>query len=68
MSSSEVVSRVGAPGERRRLNQAEWWLYSDPEHHIVVIDADTVANCLTRQEAMRIMDTVLRSFDSPRKK
>ena len=68
MHTSEVIRRVGTPQERRHMGEADWWLYADSAEHIVVVAADTVANCLTRRQAMQIMTTTLNALDSLHRK
>ena len=67
MGAKEIVQLVGAPYERRQMGTAEWWMYRDKDLHVVIIDHDTVANCVTQQEAMKIMTDALKQFDSLRK-
>lgn len=67
MKSADVVKLVGVPNQRRNMNMAQWWLYTDKDSHVVVISADTVANCLTKKEAIKIMTETLNAFDSLRK-
>ena len=68
MKSSEVVRLVGAPSRKQQMGVSIWWLYTDPENHMVIINSDTVANCTTQKDAMRIMDDALRTYDSLHKK
>ncbi len=64
MKSSEVVRIVGAPLRKQEMGVSTWWLYNDPQKHMVIINSDTVANCTTQKDAMRIMDDALRTYDS----
>jgi hypothetical protein len=68
MKSAEVVKLVGAPPRKQPMGVSMWWLYNDPEKHMVVINSDTVANCTTQKDAMKIMDDALRAYDSLRRK
>jgi len=64
MKSSEVVKKIGSPAKVRQMGIASWWLYDDPQQHIVVINSDTVANYLTKADADRIMRETLNAADS----
>jgi hypothetical protein len=68
MKSADVVSMVGVPLRRQTMGEAQWWLYNDSGQHLVVIEHDTVANCMTQKEAMQIMSDALKKFDSLNKK
>jgi hypothetical protein len=67
MNPDEVVRLVGTPERRRPMNTAEWWLYNDPEKHIVIINGDRVTKCMTQEEAMKVMERNLKAFDSLQK-
>jgi hypothetical protein len=68
MKSTDVVKLVGAPVRTQPMGVSTWWLYNDPEKHMVIINSDTVANCTTQKDAIRIMDDALRMYDSLHKK
>lgn len=68
MKSTDVVKLVGAPMRKQQMGVSMWWLYNDAEKHMVIINSDTVANCTTQKNAMRIMDEALRTYDSIHKK
>jgi len=68
MKSAQVVKLVGAPARKQEIGVSTWWIYSDPEKHMVVINSDTVANCVTQKDAIRIMDDALRTYDSMHRK
>jgi len=68
MKSADVVKLVGAPMRKQEMGVSMWWLYNDVEKHMVIINSDTVANCTTQKNAMRIMDEALRTYDSIHKK
>lgn len=68
MKSTEVISLMGVPSRRQIMGEAQWWIYNDSAQHLVVIDHDTVANCMTQKEAMQIMSDALKKFDSLNKK
>ncbi|HMH32381.1 MAG TPA: hypothetical protein VK543_05085 [Puia sp.] len=67
MKPDEVVQLVGTPERRQPMNTAEWWLYHDPEKHVVIINNDTVTNCTTQEEAIKVMERNLKTFDSLQK-
>ena len=67
MKPTDVIALVGAPVRKQSMGMAEWWIYNDKDKHIVVINNDTVTNCTTQQEAMKIMNDVLKSIDSAKK-
>jgi hypothetical protein len=64
MTSKEVVRLIGAPERRQPMGSAAWWIYNDPEKHVIIISDDTVTNCTTQEEAMKIMERNLKTFDS----
>jgi len=68
MKSGDVVKLVGVPMRKQPMGVSTWWLYNDSEKHMVIINSDTVANCITQKNAMRIMDDALRMYDSLHKK
>ena len=64
MKSSEVIQKVGTPMTRRPMQTTDWWLYNDPEKHVIIIGHDTVINISTQEQASRIMEENLKSIDS----
>jgi hypothetical protein len=60
----DLLNRFGTPESKRKMGNAQWWLYNDEAKHILVIDSDTVANVLTQEEAARIMKQTLQLADS----
>jgi len=68
MKSTQVIKLVGAPLRKQPMGVSMWWLYNDPEKHMVIINSDTVANCTTQKDAMKIMDDALRTYDSLHRK
>ncbi|MBS1598552.1 MAG: hypothetical protein JST75_10040 [Bacteroidetes bacterium] len=68
MKTADVVKLVGVPPRKQPMGDSMWWLYTDPDKHMVIINNDTVANCTTQKDAMRIMDDALRTYDSLHKK
>ena len=68
MKSADVVKLVGVPVRKQPMGVSTWWLYNDSEKHMVIINSDTVANCTTQKDAIRIMDEALRMYDSLHKK
>ncbi|MFI5154103.1 MAG: hypothetical protein ACHQET_12260 [Chitinophagales bacterium] len=64
MKSSEVIQLVGTPMTRRSMQTSDWWLYNDPNKHIIVMGHDTVIICTTQEQASKIMEENLRSIDS----
>jgi len=68
MKSNEVIRMIGLPARKQPMGAAMWWLYNDSEKHMVIINNDTVANCTTQKDAMKIMDDALRTHDSLRRK
>ncbi|HTS44467.1 MAG TPA: hypothetical protein VMH01_08735 [Puia sp.] len=68
MKTPEVIRLVGIPDRKQPMNTTTWWIYKDEQHHLIIIDNDTVSNCLTEDEAMKIMNEVLKTFDSTYKK
>jgi hypothetical protein len=62
--ASDILRRYGAPASRRKMPNAEWWVYNDPDKHVLVINSDTIANVLTQAQAMQIMRETLQIADS----
>ena len=62
MKSSEVVDILGTPEDKTNVfGDIEWWDYNT---HIVVIDADTVVNCISKKEAEKEAEELQESLDS----
>ena len=68
MHSDQVVELIGTPDRRQPMGQSEWWMYNDTAKHLVVIGNDTVINCTTQAEAMKVMEQNLKTIDSIQKK
>ena len=64
MSSSDAVRLLGRPESRKPMIDAEWWLYEDPDKHVLIIRNDTVVKCLTQVEAIKVMEKTLNQVDS----
>ena len=68
MKSADVIKLIGAPPRKQPIGVSMWWLYNDPEKHMIIINSDTVANITTQKDAIRIMDDALRTYDSLHRK
>ena len=66
MHRSMLIKYVGAPTDIRHMGSADWWLYDDPQRHLLVVEADTLVRCTTQQEAMDVMTQTLNQIDSAR--
>lgn len=62
MKSTEVVKMLGEPATKTPIfGGIVWWDYKT---HMVVIDADTVVNCASKQELEKGFQDVSESLDS----
>ena len=68
MKSKDVIKLVGSPPRKQPIGVSMWWMYDDPEKHMIIINSDTVANITTQKDAIRIMDDALRTYDSLHRK
>lgn len=64
MSGPDVVRLLGRPESRKPMIESEWWLYQDPEKHVLIIRNDTVVKCITQTEAVKVMEQTLKNLDS----
>lgn len=64
MKSSEVVKLVGSPKQKMPMIICDWWMYDDPDRHVIVIGSDTVVNISTQKEFNKGMDDVKSTLDS----
>jgi len=64
MRSEDAIQALGRPESRKPMIESEWWLYGDPEKHVLIIKDDTVVKCLTQAEAVKVMEQTLKNLDS----
>jgi hypothetical protein len=64
MSTEDVVRLLGRPESRKPMIESEWWIYQDPEKHVLIIRGDTVVKCITQTEAVKVMEQTLKNLDS----
>jgi outer membrane protein assembly factor BamE (lipoprotein component of BamABCDE complex) len=64
MTGADVVKLMGRPDVRKPMIETEWWLYLDPEKHVVIIRDDTVVKCITQTEAIKVMEETLKNVDT----
>ena len=62
--AKNILSHFGSPESRRKMGSTEWWQYNDQDRHVLIINADTVVNTLTQEQAMQIMRETLQLADS----
>lgn len=62
MKSAEVVKLLGKPVNKTSIfGGIEWWDYNT---HMVVIDADTVVNCASKEDLKKGFESASKSLDS----